>query len=534
VSGAQQKSSFLMASLIASFVAEHPNAVALVDASGHRTWRELDERVDALVGGLRRRGLRDGDTIAAMVGNQREAVELALACLHGGWLLVPVNWHWVAPELAYVLADCDAAALVVGDAWTTVAVDALALLDAERGPRVRVVTGASEPPSGFESFEVIATGGDEPGDEVRGGVMFYTSGTTGSPKGVRGALAEVGGSPVMWAFIGASIATTLHVTPPDAVQLLCGPMYHSAQFVSSVGPLLAGATLVMQHRFDGAEVLELVDRHRVTNLHLVPAQMVRLLRVDAEQRARFDGSSVRAVFHGAAPCPQSVKRAMIEWWGPKIWEYYGGTEGGFISVISADEWSTRPTSVGRPLETVELLVVDGDGRRLGPGEVGDLYFRSLLGSDFRYHNADDKTAAAHLEPGVGTLGDIGFVDDEGYLHLSDRRIDMIISGGVNIYPAEIESVLSAHHAVSDVAVFGIPDDEMGERVMAVVEPAASVASDGVEALFAELEAHCRRELAGYKCPRHWELRDALPRNDAGKLAKRLLRDPYWEGRDTAI
>ncbi len=364
--------------------------------------------------------------------------------------------------------------------------------------------------------------------------MFYTSGTTGAPKGVRGTLADLDGPVEMWALIAASIAETLQISGADSVQLLCGPIYHSAQFVTSIAPLLTGATLVMQHRFDPAEVLELVDRHRVTNAHLVPAQMVRLLRLPDETRASFDGATLRAVFHGAAPCPESVKRSMIDWWGPVLWEYYGGTEGGFISVISADEWLERPASVGRPVSVIEIMVVGEDGRRLGSDEVGDLYFRSLLGSDFRYHNADEKTAAAHLEPGVGTLGDVGYLDEAGYLYLSDRRIDMVISGGVNIYPAEIESVIAAHPAVGDVAVFGIPDDEMGERVMAVVEPTDPVTGSAAAALTAELAAHCRRDLAGYKCPRVWEVRDSLPRNDAGKLAKRTLRDPYWEGVDRAI
>ena len=523
-----------MATLIAEQIDATPDAVAVVDSATSRTWAGLGARVDALVAGLRARGLAEGDAVAVMAGNQCETVEIALACLHGGWLLVPVNWHWVAPELAYVVRDAGAAAIVVGSGWAPVAAEALAGFGAGDGPSLRLVTGPGDPPPGFEAYEAVLEAGRglEPGVECRGGVMFYTSGTTGSPKGVRGALAELGGPVEIWSLIAASIADTLQVPGTDGVQLLCGPIYHSAQFVTSIAPLIAGARLVMQHRFDAAEVLDLVDRHRVTNAHLVPAQMVRLLRLDVSARSSFDGSSLRAVFHGAAPCPESVKRSMIEWWGPIVWEYYGGTEGGFITVISPDEWLVRPGSVGRPTPVVEILVVDGDGRRLGAGEPGDLYFRNLLGSDFRYHNAEDKTEAAHLEPGVGTLGDIGYLDDEGYLFLSDRRIDMIISGGVNIYPAEIESTLVAHPAVADCAVFGVPDDEMGERVMAAVQPVDPAAD--AEVLFADLEAHCRRELAGYKCPRAWELRDSLPRNDAGKLAKRMLRDPYWEGRPAAI
>jgi long-chain acyl-CoA synthetase len=223
---------------------------------------------------------------------------------------------------------------------------------------------------------------------------------------------------------------------------------------------------------------------------------------------------------------------MIDWFGPVVTEYYGGTEGGFISTITSPEWLERPRSVGRPLPVIEVLVVDAEGRPCGPGEPGDLYFRSLLGSDFEYHNAPDKTEAAHLEPGVGTLGDIGYLDEDGYLYLSDRRIDMIVSGGVNIYPAEVESVLAEHPAVLDVAVFGIPDDDMGESVRAALELApGAVAGEELEAELVEL---CRSRLAGYKVPRSFEVHEQLPRTVAGKLLKRELRDPWWTDRDRAI
>jgi len=525
-----------MANLLTPHVTARPHEPAVVDDRGSLTWAELNDRVNRLISALRARGLAEGDRIAVIAGNQRETIEVGLACMHGGWIMVPVNWHWVAPELAYVLSDCDAAALIAGQQWTQVAVDALEL-DAARstGPAVRIAVGAaSDRSSGFDDYdEVLASGSaEEPIEPTRGGPMFYTSGTTGHPKGVRGVLAETGGGTEMWQLIGASIAQTLEVAAEQPVQLVCGPAYHSAQWVNAMAPLLVGATIVLQHRFDAADLLRLIDEYRVTNVHLVPAQMVRLLRLDDATRDTFDGSSLRAVFHGAAPCPESVKRALIDWWGPIITEYYGGTEGGFISTISASEWLERPGSVGRPTSVIEVLVVGPDGQQLPAGEIGDLYFRSLLGSDFRYHNAPEKTAAAHLEAGVATLGDIGSLDEDGYLFLSDRRIDMIISGGVNIYPAEIESVLAAHDAVNDVAVFGIPDDDMGERVMAVVELAAAHRADAesdLAAITAQLVEHCRTQLAGYKCPREWTFSDGLPRNEVGKLAKRTLRDPYWTG-----
>jgi long-chain acyl-CoA synthetase len=530
-----------MAVLLADHRRDRPSDAALVDERGTTTWEALAERVDRLVQALRARGLVEGDRVALMAGNQREAVEVALACLHGGWLLVPVNWHWVAAELAHVLDDAGAAALVVDDRWLAVAVGAQSLVAGE-GPAVRLVIGRADRQaegSDYDDYEAVLAAADpaEPADQTRGGVMFYTSGTTGHPKGVRGGLAQVGGPSEIWAFVAAALAEIIDPAPERPVQLVCGPLYHSAQWVFATVPLLLGATVVLQHRFDAAELLELVDRHRVTNTHLVPAQFVRLLRLPSDVQGSFDGSSLHRVHHGAAPCSPEVKRQMIEWWGPIITEYYGGTEGGFITAISSEEWQERPTSVGRPLPTIEVLVVDAAGRRLGPGETGDLYFRNLMGLDFEYHNAEAKTAAAHLEPGVGTLGDVGHLDADGYLHLSDRRIDMVISGGVNIYPAEIEGVLAGHPGVVDVAVFGVPHAEMGEEVMAVVVPADAALVDdpaGAGPFVEALEAHCREQLAGYKCPRRWELAASLPRSDAGKLLKRALRDPYWEGVDRAI
>jgi long-chain acyl-CoA synthetase len=508
---------------------------AVIDERGTTSWADLDSRVDRLVNALRQRGLGEGDTVVMMAGNQREALELALACMQGGWLLVPVNWHWVAAELAHVLSDADASGLVVDERWVDVAVEAEEIIAAGGGAPERVrIAVADVPPDGFTAYEEMLATADptEPADQVRGGVMFYTSGTTGHPKGVRGGLSGIGGPPEVWQLVAASLSETMQPAPESPVQLVCGPAYHSAQWVFAVVPLLLGATVVMQHRFDAAGVLSLIDEHSVTNTHLVPAQFVRLLRLPEQVRSSFSGRSLHRVHHGAAPCPSEVKRQMIDWWGPIINEYYGGTEGGFITMITSEEWLERPTSVGRPLPTIEVLVVDPEGRRLGPGETGDLYFRNLLGIDFEYHKAGEKTEAAHLEPGVGTLGDVGHLDEDGYLHLSDRRIDMIISGGVNIYPAEIEGVLTAHPSVVDAAVFGVPHEERGEQVMAVVVPVDRSADR--DALVSTLEAHVRENLAGYKCPRRWELAESLPRSEAGKLLKRQLRDPHWADTDRAI
>jgi len=520
-----------MTVLLADMVAARPEGPAVVDARGTTTWAALDERVTRLVHALRDRGLRSGDTVVSLLGNQVEAVEVSLACAHAGWLLVPINWHWVADELAYVLDDAGAAALVVDGRWLDIAEQALSLATGDAPRSLLAVHGTAV---GFEVYEGVLADSrtDEIDEPERGGPMFYTSGTTGRPKGVRSALGRVGGPPEVFTLMAHSMRPTLDLPEEGATQAICGPMYHSAQWVFAMFTLLCGAALVLQHRFDADELLTLIDQHAVTNLHLVPTQMKRLLELPEERRLALDGSSLSAILHGAAPCPPDVKRRMIEWLGPIVTEYYGGTEGGFISLITASEWLERPGSVGKPLPIIEVVVVGPEGQPLGPGEAGDLYFRNLMGSDFEYHNAPDKTAAAHLPDGLGTLGDIGYLDEEGYLFLSDRRIDMIVSGGVNIYPAEVEGVLAGHEAIADVAVFGIPDADMGEQVKAavVLRPGHTWSAE----LEARLVAYCREKLAGYKCPRSFDLHEALPRLESGKLTKRVLREPYWAGQANPI
>jgi long-chain acyl-CoA synthetase len=360
--------------------------------------------------------------------------------------------------------------------------------------------------------------------------MFYTSGTTGHPKGVRSSLSspEPGTPPEVWQLV-ASGFTDLMTLPGTAV--LCGPFYHSAQWAFSFLPMVGGSAVVMQHRYDSAGVLDLIDTHGGTSIHLVPTQMKRLLELDDERQAAFDGSSLEIVIHGAAPCPPVVKRGLIDWWGPKIVEYYGSTEGSIITMIDSPEWLERGGSVGRPMPNMEILVVDDDGEPRATGEEGTLYFRNSMGTDFEYHNAPEKTAEAHLAPGVFTTGDVGYLDDDGYLWLSDRKIDMIISGGVNVYPAEIEGVIGGHPDVLDVAVIGIPNEEFGEEVKALVVAAGSADN---EDLATRLMVLCRESLAGIKVPRSIEFRESLPRTGTGKLQKRLLREPFWSGYDRRI
>lgn len=523
-----------MAVLLDDAVAQRGDQLAIADERTTRTWSELNDRVNALVHALRDRGLTSGDCVMAMLGNQVEAVEVSIACAHGGWQLVPVNWHWVADELTYVLGDTDAAAVVADGRWTGVVTDALALAGSFNGeggsPAVRLMIDG--PVGGraskvFEDYDdVVASGStDDIDDAERGGPMFYTSGTTGRPKGVRSMLGQIGGPPEVFTLIAHSMAPTLNLpTAGGAVQAICGPIYHSAQWVFAHFALFCGNAVVLQHRFDADALLSRVDEHDVTNLHLVPTQMLRLLELPDERWAEFSGESLRSMIHGAAACPQQVKRDMIKRVGPIVTEYYGGTEGGFISRVSADEWLERPGSVGKPLPTMEVALLDDAGEPVDQGQPGQVWFRNLMGSDFEYHNAPEKTASAH-RAGFGTLGDVGYFDAGGYLYLSGRTIDMIVSGGVNVYPAEIEAVLADHAAIADVAVFAVPHGEMGEAVHA-----ALALANGFEwgpEQEAGVVAWCREMLAGYKCPRTFEVHDELPRSEAGKLLKAPLRQPWW-------
>ena len=501
--------------------------MSLVDDNGSRTFGELDENVNR----LRAAGIGEGDTIAIVAGNRIEWFELALACANTGITHVPINWHLVAPEIAYIIGDCGAKAVMVGHRFVDEVASALA--DAQSSEVELALIAGADSVGRFQNFDDFMTGGspEEPENQSFGGPMFYTSGTTGSPKGVKSSLSAMppGTTPEIWHLIGAGFSDLMEV---PGVSVLCGPVHHSAQWAFSFLPMMAGSSTVMQHKYDSAGVLDLIDRYQATNIHLVPTQMKRLIDLPDEVKTTYDGASMKLVIHGAAPCPPAVKRAMVDWWGPKITEYYGSTEGSIITMITSEQWLEKGGSVGPAMENMEILVVGDDGSALGPNELGTLYFRNITGTDFEYHNAPDKTAEAHREPGVFTTGDVGHLDDDGYLWLSDRKIDMIISGGVNIYPAEIEGVLGGHDLVADVAVIGVPDDEFGEAVKAIV-----VAKNGVEIndeLRSTLDVLCGQNLAGYKRPRTYDFVAELPRTGTGKILKRKLREPYWERHERKI
>ena len=499
--------------------------MAVGDADGVTTWGELNERTNRLIHHLRHAGVQPGDRVALLSGNRREIEEVYLACASAGWLAVPINWHFAADEIAYVLDDSGATALIVDGELEAVATQALQLSPlAASLARMLIGPSASDLFSNYE-HNLADADGAEPDEEMLGGVMFYTSGTTGRPKGVKNTAFQLGASPEILKFSAGAMASV--GIPSPGRTLLCGPQYHSAQWAFSFLPLVAGTSVVMQRKFVPEEMLQLIDEHAITNVHLVPTQFVRLLRVDDATKHQFRGEALQLVLHGAAPCAPSVKRAMIDWWGPKIKEYYGATEGGVVTIISAEEWLLKPGSVGKAMPIVELKIVADDDTEAAAGSEGVIHVRNLLGTDFEYLNEPDKTAEAHREPGFFTLGDIGYLDEDGYLFLSDRKIDMIISGGVNIYPAEIEAILITHPAIVDVAVFGVPNDEFGEEVRAAVQLTPNTRY--TPALDRDLKGLVRAKMAAYKVPKNIDVLVEMPRSDAGKLLKRQLRAPFWEG-----
>ncbi len=507
-----------MAELFLSAARERATEPALTDEFGTTTWGEFNARVNRLINALRGLGLGVGEAIAIHSRNRREYFELMAAASHAGLRYVLVNWHWTADELTYVLADSGSAVLFSEDSFGEVARGAAEGLEL----KARVALGGGI--EGFEEYEeFLSEDESEPADQLLGVPMMYTSGTTGRPKGVSRSALKAGAQVATIDLIGQVFAQ-IFLIPERGTTLLVGPVYHSAQWLWSFGLFAVGRRVVMRQGWDPAETLALIDEHRVTNVHLVPTQFVRLLRLPAPAREAFDGSSLAAVWHGAAPCPPEVKRQMIDWWGPIVHEYYGSTEASVNTVITAEEWLKKPGSVGRPLPITEVKVLTADGAEAGPGERGQIWFRYTSGDDVEYWGDSAKTRSIHKD-GLFTTGDIGYFDEDGYLFLSDRAIDMIISGGVNIYPAEIEGVLITHPAVRDVAVFGIPDEEFGEQVKAAVELSEGFAPS--PELAAELIEHTRASLAGYKAPRTVDFVEAMPRTPTGKLYKRLLRDPYW-------
>lgn len=487
-----------------------PGEVAIWSPVGTRTWAALEESVRRYANGLAARGHVAGDAVAVLSHNSPEFVEALLGNLRGGARHVPLNWHLTAPELAYILGDSGARLVVVDEPHAETARAAAA--EAGLTPDDVLVVGSS-----FDAW-LAAQSDAEPANEVAGAPLMYTSGTTGRQKGVVRAAAP---GPVDRVIAGYRAIGDVWGFTDGGVHLVACPLYHAAPPAQVLFALSHHQSLVVMPRFDAEEALALIEQHRVTTTHLVPTQIIRMLRLPEEVRARYDTSSLVGVWHGAAPCPEWAKRAAIDWLGPVVIEYFGSSEGTGPLIATSEDWLAHPGTVGRPGPALEVAAMDEDGTALAVGEVGTLYFRKPDGPP-SYHNAPDKTAESRLPGGWFTVGDVGWIDEEGFVYLADRKIDMIISGGTNIYPSETEAVLSEHPDVVDCAVFGIPDEEWGEQVKAAVQlrPEATASPD-------DLIAFCRERLAGYKCPRSIDLHDELPREASGKLKKRLLRDAYW-------
>jgi acyl-CoA synthetase (AMP-forming)/AMP-acid ligase II len=473
------------------------------------TFGELQRHTDEAAAMIAAHGLGFGDHIAVLFANEPELFPVVWAAQRTGLYYTPVNWHLTPDEAAYIVADCGAKVLVASSAHRELTEGISAAVPAV----VPVVVGAGA--AATEAGGVVPAAGD--GDlpqRWEGFPMFYSSGTTGRPKGIA--------RPPVCTPLGTAgpidaLMRRLYGLGPDAVYLSTGPLYHAAPLGWSMATQRAGGTTVVMERFDALHTLELIERYRATHVQFVPTMMRRLLRLPARDRQRYDLSSLRTVVHAAAPCPVDLKRQFIDWFGPIVWEYYAGSEGNGYFAIDAADWLAHPGSVGRALYGTPH-VLDDNGTELPPGEIGTVWFEGTAA--FAYHNDAAKTAGAFNDKGWSTLGDVGRLDAGGYLYLSDRRVDLIISGGVNVYPQEVENVLTAHPAVYDAAVVGVPDEEMGQRVVAVVQAEPGADFDLSERLF----AHCRAHLAGFKCPREIVFTSELPRLPSGKLLRRWVRD----------
>jgi long-chain acyl-CoA synthetase len=495
---------------------EHGGKPAVIMAgSGVRlSYAELERQSNQIAQLFRSRGLRPADHIAVLMENRPEFFPVVWGAQRSGLFYTPVNWHLSGAEAAYIVADCGARLLVASGELEELAA-AAASAPALAG---RLTVGLPVPR--VESLaDAVAPLPDTPvADEFEGYYMLYSSGTTGQPKGILPALT---GQPFG---TGLNIDATMKNFfgfSPETVFLCTGPLYHGAPIGWSMGTIRNGGTAVVMERFDAVRALELVERYKVTHGQFVATMFVRMLKLPAAERAAFDTSSLRLVVHSAAPVSVEVKEQMIDWLGPILAEFYAGSEGNGFCLIDSPAWLRHRGSVGKPI-VGEVHICSDDGRELPAGQIGTVWFSGTR--RFSYHNDPAKTAGAYNDKGWSTLGDMGSVDAEGYLYLADRRTDLILSGGVNIYPREIEDALALHPAVADIVVFGLPDEEMGQRVHAVVQPA--VPGSGTPELAGELIEFCRARIAHYKAPRAVSFEDELPRLPSGKMLRRLLMDRY--------
>ncbi len=505
------------------YAAATPDRPAMISADSGEilTFGQLNEASNRMAQLLYARGFRRGDHLAILMENNLHFMEPVWAGFRSGLYVTTVNRYLPADEAAYIVNDCGAKAIVTSYEKRETAAGLAELIP---DCPIRLMIGGTIP--GWESYEeALASASPEPlAEEWIGDSMLYSSGTTGRPKGILRPLPD---TPAAEAFKMRQQAN-LYGYSPDTIYLSPAPLYHAAPLAFVLGVLSFGGTVVMMERFDAEQALKMVETYRVTHSQWVPTMFVRMLKLPEAARKAYDVSSLKIAVHAAAPCPVEVKRQMIEWWGPILFEYYAGTEGSGATYITSEEWLKHPGSVGKAGIGI-LHICDEDGADLPPGEAGLIYFEREIAT-FEYHNDPAKTRAARhpRHENWNALGDVGYMDEEGYLYLTDRQAFMIISGGVNIYPQAIEDALITHPKVGDVAVFGVPDAEMGEAVKAVIEPAPG--QEPTDELRVELLDYARSKLARYMAPRSLDFIVEMPRLPTGKLYKRLLRDAYWQDR----
>ena len=507
---------------IAFHADEAPDRMALESSHGNRTFGELNANANRLVRVLRSAGVQRDDGVALLCRNRPEFGETQAATVRMGGRMTPINWHLLPEEIAYIVQDCEAKVLVA---------DA-ALADAVRASQkasshlklVLAVGGEIEGATSYDEALAAEDAADITDPEVGFG-MLYTSGTTGRPKGV---YRKPTGVPTPFIL---SVRESAEFAPATDVSLVTGPLYHAAPLgLNWAIPIGAGIGCILMDKWDAEETLRLIDEKKVTHSHLVATMFHRMLQLPEEVKAKYDLSSLRWILHGAAPTPAHVKQAMVEWWGPIIWEYYAATEGGSY-YIGSEEWLRKPGSVGRPVEGTEAILLGEDGDQVAQGDTGTVYFLAPEEGRFTYFKAPEKTTSAY-QGDYYTMGDMGYQDEDDYLFLTGRSAECIISGGVNIYPQEIDDILNRHDAVYEVCTIGIPNDEWGESVASVVEVKEGV--DAGDDLRDELMAFCVENLPPYKRPRQIDFASDLPRMPTGKIQRHKVRASYWEGREKTI
>ncbi len=483
------------------------------------TYRQLDDAANRLSQLFRAAGIERGDHVAFCMENRAEFLTIAWGCHYAGLYYTAISSRLTTDEVEYIVNDCGAKAFI---ASPYVSESAEAIIATTPEVKMRLAVGGHI--NGHESFEdaIAAQPAEALPNRMEAADMLYSSGTTGRPKGVKVVPPDdpLGTPPGLIALVSGLFGVS-----DGAMYLSPAPLYHAAPLRFCMSVHRVGGTTVVMERFDPELALASIEKYKITTSQWVPTMFVRMLKLDDETRTSYDVSSLKVAVHAAAPCPVEVKQKMIEWWGPVLHEYYAGTEGNGFCYVGSEDWLAHPGTVGKPLIGV-LHIVDDEGNEVPVGETGTIYFSD--GGEFAYHNDPEKTASSRMSNGWSTLGDIGRIDEDGFLYLTDRKAYMIISGGVNIYPQEAENVLTMHPDVVDVAVIGVPNDDFGEEVKAVVQPVTMPANDEDAAVLERsLITYCREQLADVKCPRSVDFREELPRHPTGKLYKRLLKDEYW-------